>query len=93
MQRTNLSRSSANIKVTVENHINILRDILPAHFLTGCDTVSYLFEIGKATEVKRLGFIMETISDVITEATNFFAACYGYPQESSMTTLRNKVWI
>ena len=42
IRRKNLSRSSVNIKATVENYINILQDKLPAHCLTGCDTVSYL---------------------------------------------------
>ena len=45
MRGTNLSRSNANIKATVKKHINILQDLLPAHCLTGCDAVSYIFGI------------------------------------------------
>ena len=52
MRGTNLSRSSANIKATVENHITNLQDILLAHCLTDCDTVSYIFGIRKLEKLQ-----------------------------------------
>lgn len=98
---TSPSRSSTDIKATAEKHIDILEDLLPAHVLSGCDTVSCIWGIGKSTAIKtlksgltlrKLGCQEELIADIIAEATKFVASCYGFPRETDMTTLRYKVW-
>ncbi len=90
------SRSSSDIKATAEKHPGILQDLLPAHILTGCDTVSYLWGIGKITAIKvlksglplrKLGCVDEAMNAVVAEATKFIAACYGFPGETTMTAL------
>ena len=101
MVSTSPGRTSVDIKATAAQHANIVQDLLPAHCLSGCDTVSCLFGIGKNTIVKilrsgkslsKLGVINEEMSSVITQATKFMAACYGYPSEETMTDLRYTVW-
>ena len=101
MSGTNAARSSSCIKFTALLNTDILTHLLPAHILTGCDTVSYIWGIGKSTVVKalktgltlsKLGCLQEPMVDVISEATKFISACYGYPGETSMTDLRFKVW-
>ena len=54
MAGTNMSRSAANITATAEKHAPILADLLAAHIISGCDTMSYLWGIGKATVRKVL---------------------------------------
>ena len=69
--------------------------------LTGCDTVSYLWGIGKGTVVNnlkkgyqltKLGVLETDILDVILEATLFFAGCYGSKTKEGMTKIRFDVW-
>ncbi len=95
------SRSSSDIKANAEKHPGILQDLLPAHILTGCDTVSYLWGIGKITAIKvlksgltlrKLGCVDEAMNAVVAEATKFIVACYGFPGETTMTALQLKVW-
>ena len=101
MTGTSATRSSVDIKATVETHADIIGDLLPAHVLSGCDTVSYLWGIGKGTVVKilkskktlrKLGNLEEQMPNVMCEATKFIAACYGFPLEDNMTSLRYVVW-
>ena len=54
MSGTNAARSSSCIKSTALLNTDILTHLLPAHVLTGCDTVSYIWGIGKSTVVKAL---------------------------------------
>ena len=60
--------------------------ILPAHALSGCDTVASYFGIGKATVLKTLrsghtlnllGTPGHSMEFVIQQATSFISACYG----------------
>ena len=59
--------------------------LLAEHALTGCDTVSYLFGIGKATALKALmggnhlnvlGQLGADEDNLMSEVTAFIAACY-----------------
>ena len=71
---------------------------MPAvHALTGCDTVSCMFGIGKATALKELmgGHHLIELGkhgadeDKLTyNATSFVCACYGSKVEKSMTSHR-----
>ena len=43
------SKWHIDIGATTKKHSNMVSEILAAHALTGCDTVAYLFGIGKGT--------------------------------------------
>ena len=70
------SRTSVDIKATAEKHPDIFDNILAAHVLSGCDTVSSLWGVGKGAIIKvlRTGKKLETLGqreaqldDVIAE--------------------------
>ena len=91
---------SVSIKSTALAHSNILTHLLPAHVLTSCDTLSPIWGSGKSTVVKvlksgltshKLRRMQEPVTKVISEATKFILACYGYAEETTMTNLRFKV--
>ena len=80
------SRTSVDIKATAQKCADFVSEILAAHVVSGCDTVSYMWGIGKGTvvkclmggyQLKNLGHLDSDFSDVISEATSFLAACYG----------------
>ena len=102
MIATSPSRTSVDIKATAEKHPDIIDNILAAHVLSGCDTVSSLWGVGKAKIIKvlktgkkleTLGQIEAPLDDVIAECTSFIACCYGEPKETDMTSLQYKVWL
>ena len=61
-----------------------MSELLPAHALTGCDTVACYYGVGKGTALKvlkdghslsLLGVIDSPIEAVIAQATTFISAC------------------
>jgi len=101
MAGTSRDRSSVDIKATVQKHAHIVTQVLAAHVVSGCDTVAYLWGIGKGTIVKHLkdgrqlnylGDLDAELPDVISEATAFFAACYGSQETEDMSAIRFDVW-
>jgi hypothetical protein len=68
--------------------------------LSGCDTTSYLYGIGKATALKALNCgMMELLGqkdvnmkDVISEATEFISSCYGSRGNTHMSETRYAIW-
>jgi hypothetical protein len=97
-------RAVIDIKATTAAHSDIASDILAIHGLSGADTVSALYGIGKATVVRiakqgklrlsSIGNIKEDIETVKTQATAFICAAYGSSVKSctSMTECRVKLW-
>ena len=93
----------SDIAATVHNLGDKTNSLLAVHCLTGCDTTSQLFGIGKSTalkvlksgaELKHLGCIESTIQECIAECTRFIALCYGYKHPvDNMSDLRYKVWL
>ena len=66
--------------------MSFVSELLPAHALTGCDTVACCYGVGKGTALKvlkdgyslsLLGVIDSPIEAVIEQATTFISACYG----------------
>ena len=67
--------------------MDIIDIVLHAHVLSGCDTVSCLYRIGKRTVLKvlipeqwsldKLGVTQEHIDDVMAQCVSFIASCYG----------------
>ena len=103
MVGTSPSRSTVDIKATVEKHSGLVKNILAAHALSGCDTVASLYGIGKTTVIKTMqsGYCLEKLGkedcemkDIITEATRCIAACYGHGSHDTdnMSALRFRVW-
>lgn len=104
MVATSPGRTSVDIKATVEKHGHTIEDLLPAHVLSGCDTVAALWSVGKGTVLKtvkegmkrldKLGEVSESFETIRLQATAFVASCYGHPScESNTTALRYEVWL
>ena len=99
---TSAGRKCIDIKATVEKHNDIIDNVLAAHVLSGCDTVSTLYGIGKGTVLKvlksgkhtlnKLGNTEKPFEEVLQQSTSFIASCYGYHNENNMSSLRYKVW-
>ena len=90
-----------DIKNTTQQHQGIAKHLLAAHALTGCDTVSYMFGLGKLTMLKTLnkhhplqlmGQRDSDMDGVITEASKFITACYGCKPQHNMSDTRYAVW-
>ena len=97
---TSYGRTSLNIKATAQKHSDTMPYLLVAHVLSSCDTVAYLWGIGKVTVVKvlssgkqprKLGDLHIQMVDVIPECTLFVAVWYGTLGSSDMTSLRYTV--
>ena len=78
-------RSTVDIKATTEKNRELLNDLAAAHILSGCDTVAFLWGIGKVTVVKairaghklrKFGYVDAEAKDVLAEATSSVVACY-----------------
>ena len=83
--------------MTVEKQRKIIKELLPAHAVSGCDTVACYFGVGKGSVVKilRAGFDLSAIGEinsplekVIEQATAFISACYAVKQRGSMSDTR-----
>ncbi len=95
-------RTLVNIGKNVQKHSEIVEEILPAHVLSGCDTVASYFGIGNAVYSKTLrsghslnllGAPGHSIEYVIQHAPTFISACYGQTNCSTMSEARFKVWL
>ena len=95
-------RTVVDIGKTVQKHSEIVEGILPAHELSGCDTVASYFGIVKATVLKTLrsrhslillGAPGHSMESVIQQATSFIFDCYGQTNCSTMSETRLKVWL
>ena len=98
---TSTNRRTIDIKETAKKHSQIADQLLPAHALTGCDTVSQLYRVGKTTAVKminsghplnQLGVPTADLESVLNQAVKFIAACYGFPGVNSMSDARYEAW-
>ncbi|MES9884531.1 MAG: hypothetical protein ABW185_27110 [Sedimenticola sp.] len=101
MAGTSQGRTVVDIPETVDKESEIVPHLLAAHAVSGCDTVSYLFGIGKGTVIKTLkagrklelmGHVDSEVKDIVAEATTFIAGCYGVTGETNMSDVRYHVW-
>ena len=101
MESPSKERAVIDIQLTVEKHRDIVGQLLPAHALSGCDTVACYFGVGKGSVVKtlRAGYKLDTIGDVgaplhdiLEEATAFMSACYGMKDAKDMSETRLYAW-
>ena len=91
-------RAVIDIGATVKQHACIAGQLLATHALTGCGTVAFMWGIGKAKAVKcckllKMGNTEMPIDEVLLEATQFVARCYGCGNSESMSATRYEVWI
>ena len=91
-----------DIGASATKHAIIVPQLLAAHGLTGCDTVVYMFGVGKATVLKvllagkllfyKLGDPVAIVEEVIEEETKFVGACYGSKTLESISKVRYHIW-
>lgn len=101
MQSPVAGRSVIDIKASSMKSQSISQNLPAMHALSGSDTTSYLFGIGKATAMKvlakgqclnLLGVEGTVMDDVVAEAASFISVCYGMKSALSMSELRYVVW-
>ena len=99
---TSYSRTAVDIKATAEKDSDAIPYTFAAHVRPGCDTVPYLWGIGKVTVVKvlssgkqlrKLGDLHIQMVVVIYECTLLVAVCCGSLRSTDMTSLRYTVWL
>ena len=96
MEGTSSKRNVINIGASANKLI--FHQLLATHTLTGCDTVAYIFGVGKATvlnillackkKLDKLGDPVAIVEEVIEEATKFVGACYGSKTQESISKVR-----
>ncbi|KAG0718576.1 hypothetical protein GWK47_052177 [Chionoecetes opilio] len=95
-------RTVIDIGATTKQHADIACQLLAAHALTECDTVAFMWGIGKAKAVKVLssgckllknGNPDMAMDEVVQEATHFVERCYGCESSEKMSSTRYEVWI
>ncbi|MES9884040.1 MAG: hypothetical protein ABW185_24600 [Sedimenticola sp.] len=99
LEGTHKDRTLIDIQKTVRQHKEIIPSLISAHALSGCDTVAYLYGIGKGTVLKKLkshtlnkvGRLDADMTDILQEATTFISACYGQ-QSEDMSDARARSW-
>ena len=94
-------RAVIDINATGDKHHVVMNNLLAAHGITGCDTVTPYFGIGKNVALKTLKSNMHTLDkvgdmnsslpDAIQEAMKFMLSCYGHPECESLTAARQKI--
>ena len=102
MQSTSSKGAFGDIKATSGKHSKFVSSLLGAHALSGCDSVSYIYNIGKVTipkllkagqRLQHLGDTMASVDDIETEVTKFVASCYGVNTAKNMSDARFQVWL
>ena len=94
--------SMIDINATVNQHHDIIPNLLAAHGLTGCDTVASYFGTGKSVALNVLRSVVHslsstgdtncTLSGIMTQATPYILACYGQTKCMTMTEAGQKMW-
>ena len=78
-----------------------MTNLLPAHAISGCDTVACYLGIGKGRVIKHLkeGCDLSAIvnvdaplQQVLDQAVRFISACYGMEDSTDMSHTRLLVW-
>ena len=95
MEETSSNRTIIDIGATVEKHKHLVPQLLGMHVLRECNTVSHLGGIGKAKgqQLHLFGNATYDLRDVITEARERVATCYGSNVKNSLFELNYHVWL
>ena len=88
---TSSGRKCVDIQASVHKHSTIIDDVLPAHVLSGCETVSGLWGIGKETilkvvmtgqaSLKKLGNIDSSLDEVKSQAHHSLLPVMVFPMK------------
>ena len=99
---TQAGRAFIDVTATVRKLRDLIAELLPAHTLSGCDTVLMCHGMGKSKMLKAvkakkyslslLGEVNTDMEDVINQATVFMCKGYSMSNTASMTEARIKVW-
>ena len=96
MESSHGSRTVVDIAATVNKWPQIIPTLPVIHALTGCDSTSRIFGIGKKTALNicpfkslmKLGDKVESMEEIIAEATDLVGSCCGIQNRLSMTEKR-----
>lgn len=86
MEGTGSQPQVISIGMTVQDYSEIITYLLAAHALSGCDTVSHLYSIGKPNVVRvlqrglkisKLGLMGADMHDIVDECTKCTSSCCG----------------
>ena len=95
------SGSVVNVNGVVKTHKAILPNLLAAHALSGCDCVSSLSGIGKATVLKKLrsfkglmklGDLCADKDEIVNSCLSFVAILHGHDQGSDLDSMRENIF-
>ena len=95
-------RTVCDIKASAVKNLGRTKQYVQAHVLSGYDSLSQLYEIGKGGIVKaiqndvylnKLGDIHESIDNVYNECAQLMLACYGAQKSASMSAARYDLWL
>ena len=95
-------RTVIDINESVDKNRAIMGDLLAAHGLTGCYTVTTYHGIGKSVALKvlrsetlslsKVGDMTLFVEEALEQSTSFMLSCYGHLECSSLTDARQKIW-
>lgn len=101
MESLSGGRAVIDINETIKQHASITNNLISAHALTGCDTVSAFSGIGKGTVLKHLtkfkdildlGNTASSIDEVVSSAETFVASLYGRKQGERWNSMRSAIF-
>ena len=102
MEGTSSNRAAIDIGATGHKHKDLVPHLLGMHALTGCDTVSYMYGIGKITGLNALlkghsleiiGSDSENMEDILSAASEYVACCYGCKLCTNLSDIHFNVWL
>ena len=78
-------------------HLDVMDNLLAAHFLSGCHTVAPYFTVlnvlkGNTYPLDHLGNMGKSLQDVYQQATPFILPCYGLSKCQTTTEGRQRKW-
>jgi hypothetical protein len=97
MESCSAGHNVISVNGVISSHQNIMPNLLAAHALTGCDTVSSFSGIGKASVLKKLakfnghfklGNLKATAEEVTESCLQFVCLLYGEESAINLNTVR-----
>jgi hypothetical protein len=101
MESCSRNRAVINVNEVVKKHHKVMPNLLGAHSLTGCDTVSCFTGIGKTTVLKKLETFTESLQlgdpstsldEITASCLEYVATLYGREFEGSLNTMRADIF-
>ena len=95
MESPRKEKAIVDIKATLSKHSEIVENLLPAHAITGCDTVASYYGLGKGSvinvlkagyELSAIGNMDAPFQQVLHQATSFISAMLWHKGEHRHVT-------